>query len=83
VCFSAAPKLRTVIWDFAGEPIPPELSADLQRVAPRIAGDLRPELSELLRPNEIDAIADRIRGLVAAGRFPEPVSERAYPWPPV
>ncbi len=83
VCFSAVPKLRTVIWDFAGEPIPPELSADLQRVLPRIAEDLRPELSELLRPGEVDAIADRIRGLLAEGSFPEPESERAYPWPPV
>ena len=83
VCFSAVPKLRTVIWDFAGEPIPPELSADLQRVLPTIGGDLRPELSELLRPGEVDAIADRMRGLLADGSFPEPDSERAYPWPPV
>ena len=72
-----------MIWDFAGEPIPPELSANLEAVLPRIAGDLRPELSELLRPSEIDAIADRVRRLLAAGYFPEPDSERAYPWPPV
>jgi hypothetical protein len=83
VCFSTAPKLRTVIWDFAGEPIPQELSADLERLRARIAGDLRPELSELLRAAEIDAVADRIRTLLAAGCFPHPVSERAYPWPPV
>jgi len=83
VCFSTVPKLRTVIWDFAGEPIPPALSAGLGRLLPRIEGDLRSELSGLLRPVEIDAIADRIRELLAAGCFPEPVSERAYPWPPV
>jgi len=83
VCFSTVPKLRTVIWDFAGDPIPVELRADLERVLPRIEADLRPELSELLRSQEVDAIADRVRRLLAAGRFPEPVSERAYPWPPV
>src|SRR5204863_342432 len=33
VCFAVEPKLRTVIWEFAGEPIPPELCADLQRLS--------------------------------------------------
>ena len=25
LCFHVEPKLRTVIWDFAGEPLPPEI----------------------------------------------------------
>jgi hypothetical protein len=83
VCFSTVPKLRTVIWDFAASAIPPELIADLERLVPRISGDLAPELSELLRTSEITAIADRSRRLIDAGCFPEPLSERAYPWPPV
>ena len=83
VCFSTVPKLRTVIWDFARTPIPAELLADLERLLPRISGDLRPELSELLRSTEVDALADRTSLLLETGCFPEPVTERAYPWPPV
>ncbi|MBI3762883.1 MAG: SCO1664 family protein, partial [Chloroflexi bacterium] len=30
ICFHSEPKLRTVIWDFAGEPIPDDLLADLR-----------------------------------------------------
>ena len=35
--FHAHPKLRTVIWDFSGEPMPQELLRDLRRIlkAPR------------------------------------------------
>jgi hypothetical protein len=83
VCFSPEPKLRTVIWDFAGEPIPEELRGDLERLAPLLAGELGSSLSGLLRRSEIRALADRSQALVAAGCFPEPSSERAYPWPPV
>jgi uncharacterized repeat protein (TIGR03843 family) len=32
ICFHAEPKLRTVIWDFAGQPIPADLLADLRRL---------------------------------------------------
>jgi uncharacterized repeat protein (TIGR03843 family) len=31
ICFHVEDKLRTVIWDFAGEPIPGELKANLER----------------------------------------------------
>ncbi len=30
--FHAEPKLRTVIWDFSGEPIPASLRADVRRL---------------------------------------------------
>jgi uncharacterized repeat protein (TIGR03843 family) len=83
VCFSAEPKLRTVIWDFAGTPIPADLRGDLECVGSLLLGDLGEALSQLLQPEEIAAIARRTEGLLASGRFPEPVSERAYPWPPV
>jgi hypothetical protein len=85
VCFSPDPKLRTVIWDFAGDPVPVGLLGDLERVA----GQLRPEspfraeLLEHLAPEEVDATADRAERLIRAGRFPHPGPERAYPWPPV
>ena len=31
LCFHVEPKLRTVIWDFGGEPIPSEMLADVRR----------------------------------------------------
>jgi uncharacterized repeat protein (TIGR03843 family) len=85
VCFSAVPKLRTVIWEFAGEPIDAELLADLRRVRAALAegGRLRTQLVPLLRPREIEAIEGRLLALLDARRFPEPGAERPYPWPAI
>ena len=84
VCFSEEPKLRTVIWEFAGQPIPPQLRDDLRRVAAGLrSGDLRHSLSGLLAAEELDATAARAERLVKSGRFPFPRTERSYPWPPV
>src|SRR3989442_7869033 len=82
--FSVQPKLRTVIWEFAGEPLPPNICADLQRVTVDLqSGSLRGELLELIDVREVDATARRARALVRSGRFPSPSPTRSYPWPPV
>ena len=47
LCFNVEPKLRTVLWDFAGEKIPKHLCADVERVASMQPGTLGP-LDELL-----------------------------------
>ncbi len=84
VCFSEEPKLRTVIWDFEGEPVPPKLRDDLTRVAGALrSGALRDQLTGLLEPDEIGATAARAERLAKVGRFPFPGTERSYPWPPV
>ncbi len=84
VCFHEEPKLRTVIWDFSGEPIPEPLTEDLRSIAPSLrAGELRERLLLLLTPAEVDATADRLGSLRDAGRFPEPGPGRAVPWPVV
>jgi hypothetical protein len=84
VCFSSEPKLRTVIWDFAGEPVPGELLADVERVAKELRnGSLRAEMAELLSTKEVDATARRAERLVKTGRYPVPGAGRSYPWPPV
>jgi uncharacterized repeat protein (TIGR03843 family) len=83
VCFAAEPKLRTVIWDFAGEPVPEELRADLEFLLTELTtGELRLRLAGLLDAPEVEATTERARELLAKGTFPEP-SGRAYPWPPV
>jgi uncharacterized repeat protein (TIGR03843 family) len=84
VCFNEEPKLRTVIWDFAGEPLPPTLCGDLRRVAAVLnAEPLHRELSALLSEGELAALVERLDALIRAGRFPLPVGDRPYPWPPV
>jgi hypothetical protein len=73
-----------VIWDFVGEPISPELTADLAAIEPRLrAGDVRDRLLGLLSDAEVEAAHERLARLLATGRFPEPGPGRPYPWPVV
>ncbi len=83
ICFHAEPKLRTVIWDFVGEPLPPDLVADAARVRAELAdGALRADLAQYLSAEELDAMAARIAQLLAAARFPAPPEDERYmPWP--
>jgi hypothetical protein len=85
VSFSVEPKLRTVIWEFAGEPIPSALRDDARRVAGELGdgGALREALVPLLAPDEIEATARRAQAVAGAERYPYPAGERPYPWPPV
>lgn len=84
VCFSVTPKLRTVIWDFAGEEVPAPLLGDLRGMASELAApSLRGELTGLLSPAEVEAVDHRLDRLIETGRFPEPGPGRPYPWPPV
>ncbi len=78
VCFNAEPKLRTVVWDFAGEAIPEQLVDDMERVA----SNLPPGLSDSLTEREIEALVDRLTAVVDEPVFPEPDPDRPpYPWP--
>lgn len=90
ICFHTESKLRTVVWDFAGEPIPTDLCADLtalqQQLSPNPGGasSLAAELAKHLTASEIAALARRAERLVNAGRYPNPDPDRRpYPWPPV
>jgi hypothetical protein len=84
VCFNEDPKLRTVIWDFVGDPVPGPLLADLRELGAKLAAPpLREEVARLLSPPEVSALEERVDGLVRAARFPEPGPHRSYPWPPV
>jgi len=76
--FHAEPKLRTVIWDFAGQAIPAPILDDVKRV--QRAG-LPADLAHLLEPAEQRALQKRARALVKAACFPEDDSGYRYPWP--
>jgi uncharacterized repeat protein (TIGR03843 family) len=77
LCLHAEPKLRTVIWDFAGEPLP---AGRLDDVA-RLAAAPPAALDGLLAAEERDALAARAAALVRRPLFPPARSGRAYPWP--
>ncbi len=86
VCFHVEHKLRTVIWDFAGEAIPPHLLDDLKRFEQTLEEKKQgyESLKPLLSPAEIKALQRRSRMLRTLGTFPHPDSgRRSYPWPPV
>lgn len=76
--FNVDPKLRTVIWDFGGEPIPEPILTDLRR----FAGRALPEpLATLLDDDERRVLVRRARALVNAATFPDDPGGRSYPWP--
>jgi len=86
LCFHVDDKLRTVVWDFAGEPLPGDILADLESLVRDLGhGEpLREEMESHLRPGEVSVLRSRARHLVEAGCFPDPPSSRRpYPWPPV
>jgi uncharacterized repeat protein (TIGR03843 family) len=81
--FHPAWKLRTVIWDFASEPLPPVIVDDVCRVvAEAEAGELGARLASLLSPPELAAFAIRATDLMREGCFPEPEpGYHSVPWP--
>ena len=86
IAFHAEPKLRTVIWEYAGEPIPEELVDDIRGMYTRLetAADPLPQtLATLLEPYEIDALKRRTERVLRRPRFPGPGGGRSVPWPPI
>jgi hypothetical protein len=83
--FNVDHKLRTVIWDFSGDPLPPDLCGDVERALVDIdKGGLASILGGLLSAAEVRMLKRRLRGVLdPAWRFPEPTSAWSIPWPPV
>jgi uncharacterized repeat protein (TIGR03843 family) len=78
--FHSEPKLRTVIWDFAGDPLTDDEASALERL---VADPLPAELDEMLDQDECLALLKRAARLLREGRLPEPGDDdwRPYPWP--
>ena len=86
ITFHSAPKLRTVVWDFAGEPVPDDYLADLDRVCVALEDEgssFRLSLTELLSSHEINTLRARVKQLLKTRRYPLPGAGPNYPWPPV
>ena len=81
--FHVEPKLRTVIWDFAGELIPADLLTDLTELCHELnrGGELRAQLRSLISENECDATTARLSRLLRGRVHPDPGFERRRaPW---
>jgi uncharacterized repeat protein (TIGR03843 family) len=80
--FHWEPKLRTVIWDFAGEPVPAALLGDVRRLLTRLeaADGFADQLRSLLSGQEVKALIERLRLILSRPVFPEPTGW-AIPWP--
>ena len=79
LCFSADFKLRTVVWEFGGEPIDAALIAAVSRVVDRVPL----EIATLLADDEVEAMQKRAEWITENPVFPIDQSGRRYPWPMV
>lgn len=78
LCFHEDFKLRTVIWEFAGEPIPDHLLDGLRHL--RACG-LPERLRVLLEAHEQEAVLARLDLLLRLEHFPLDETGNRYPWP--
>ncbi len=88
LCFHVEYKLRTVIWEFSGEPIVPELLEDLREAfcttCTTTTVQLARSFCQLLSPGEREALHSRIGRLLRTRIYPAPqLQRRNYPWPPI
>ena len=80
--FHPFPKLRTVIWDFADEPVPAPLVDDLRGLGTRIdrSDETVAPILEVLDPKEVEALCLRLEAILNNPVFPDP-SNAHLPWP--
>jgi hypothetical protein len=79
VTFHSDPKLRTVLWQWAGDEFTTEEISVLKKSI-EIAESI---LSDLITKEEIQALLQRSSEMIESGRFPYPSEEwPAIPWPP-
>ena len=82
VTFHVEDKLRTVLWQWAGESLRDDEIQLLQRAVNSLNGELRVQLEQLLTADEIDALEMRVNRLLNQGCFPHPSPDwPAVPWP--
>jgi uncharacterized repeat protein (TIGR03843 family) len=85
LCFHPQYKLRSVIWDWAGEDIPEDILADVEDAGLALAeeGEEAAPLLGLLHQHEAAPLLHRIESLLKVRKFPVPGQSRHYPWPMV
>jgi hypothetical protein len=83
ICFSVDPKLRTLLWRWAGTPLRAEAVEVLEALGDGLRGDLGEQLHEHLTRREVRCTQQRVAELLRTRLHPEPSGEwPALPWPP-
>jgi uncharacterized repeat protein (TIGR03843 family) len=77
LCFAAEFKLRTVVWEYAGDPV----DGDLLAAVARIAESVPLSVAALLSDDEVAAVQERASWLVEHPVLPADNTGRRYPWP--
>ena len=83
LCFHEEDKLRTVLWGWAGEPLPAEHVEVLEKLECDLVGAVGGALRKLIHRDELDALRVRIQRLRLYPVFPERGGEGwpSIPWP--
>ena len=77
--FHAQPKLRTVLWHFAGEPMNEKETSDLVKLRKALGSPRGARVKELIEPVEANALSRRISTLLNGQVFPDP-QRKAMPY---
>jgi hypothetical protein len=86
ITFNVVHKLRTVIWDYAGQPIDDAMLSAITSLSDALEQPNHAytcALMELLSEAEIGAFRRRVARMVKTRRYPTPGPGPNYPWPPV
>jgi uncharacterized repeat protein (TIGR03843 family) len=86
VTFHTDDRLRTLLWGWAGDPLPADALDDLRTLAAALepGRPLAERLAGLLTAAEVDAVRSRTAALLASASHPLPSGQwPAIPWPPV
>ncbi len=85
VCFHSEYKVRTVIWEFANQPIPENLLLDITGMINKLTEErlsMVKKFNKLLSSVEIQMVILRAQLLCNTKVFPNPDQDRRpYPWP--
>jgi uncharacterized repeat protein (TIGR03843 family) len=85
VTFSADPKLRTVLWGWAGDPLRGVDVTRLERLQEQLddaSSPVRADLDRLLPADDVRALVRRVTKLLRSRRHPRPSGGwPAIPWP--
>jgi hypothetical protein len=84
ISFHCDPKLRTLLWQWAGDRFTEEALECLERLRADMDGPLGERLYDLLTVREVRRLIRRIDFLQSSGRHPMPADDRpSIPWPPI
>ena len=84
LCFHVEEKIRTVVWEFAGQKIPASLLQDIARLLQRLSDEveIKEKLLALISLEEYEALLQRAKSILTMETFPNPSEERRmFPWP--